>query len=408
MAAANRERRSGNIIPEVQMIVGRDRILTTHVGSLPRNDALSDLLMAQEEGKAFDSRRLAAEMDKAVRHVVEKQISAGIDIGNDGEQQRVGFQTYVPQRMSGFAGISKRRRGREFEEFPELLQYLMRRFPQQTKGQHAAPEAQADLQYRDLKPITEETARFNRIADELGAFSERFMTAASPGIISTTMLNAYYESHDAYLDAIAREMSKEYQAIHKAGLILQIDAPDLAMDRTMMYRDLSDAEFVKRCERHVAAINKGIAGVPRDRVRLHICYGNWEGPHIHDIPLEKILPALYTANVGALSIEFSNPRHAHEYAALKKHRLPPHMLLIPGVVETTSNFVEHPEVVARRIEEAVSVVGDRERVIAGTDCGFGTFTKREWVIEPVVWLKLRAIREGADIASQRLWGRKVA
>jgi 5-methyltetrahydropteroyltriglutamate--homocysteine methyltransferase len=408
MAAANRERRSGNIIPEVQMIVGRDRILTTHVGSLPRNDALSDLLMAQEEGKAFDSRRLAAEMDKAVRHVVEKQISAGIDIGNDGEQQRVGFQTYVPQRMSGFAGVSKRRRGREFEEFPELLQYLMRRFPQQTKGQHAAPEAQADLQYRDLKPITEETARFNRIADELGAFSERFMTAASPGIISTTMLNAYYESHDAYLDAIAREMSKEYQAIHKAGLILQIDAPDLAMDRTMMYRDLSDAEFVKRCERHVAAINKGIAGIPRDRVRLHICYGNWEGPHIHDIPLEKILPALYTANVGALSIEFSNPRHAHEYAALKKHKLPPHMLLIPGVVETTSNFVEHPEVVARRIEEAVSVVGDRERVIAGTDCGFGTFTKREWVIEPVVWLKLRAIREGADIASQRLWGRKVA
>ncbi len=390
------------------MIVSRERILTTHVGSLPRNETLSDLLMAQEEGKAFDPKMLAAEMDKAVRHVVEKQTSAGIDIGNDGEQQRVGFQTYVPQRMSGFAGISKRRRGREFEEFPELLQYLMRRFPQQTKGQHAAPEAQADLQYKDLKPITEETARFNRIADELGAFAERFMTAASPGIISTTMLNAYYDSHDSYLDAIAREMSKEYQAIHNAGLILQIDAPDLAMDRTMMYRDLSDADFVKRCERHVAAINKGIAGIPRERVRLHICYGNWEGPHIHDIPLEKILPALYTANVGALSIEFSNPRHAHEYAALKKHKLPSHMLLIPGVVETTSNFVEHHEVVARRIEEAVSAVGDRERVIAGTDCGFGTFTKREWVIEPVVWLKLRAIREGADIASRRLWGRKVA
>ena len=390
------------------MITSRDRILTTHVGSLPRNEALSDLLMAQEEGKTFDPKMLAAEMDKAVRHVVEKQMSAGIDIGNDGEQQRVGFQTYVPQRMTGFAGISKRRRGREFEEFPELLQYLMRRFPQQTKGQHAAPEAQAGIHYKDLKPIQEETGRFNLIADQLGAFSERFMTAASPGIISTTMLNAYYPSHDDYLDAIAREMGKEYQAIHKAGLVLQIDAPDLAMDRTMMYRDLSDAEFVKRCERHVAAINKGIAGIPRERVRLHICYGNWEGPHIHDIPLEKILPALYTAEVGALSIEFSNPRHAHEYAAFKKHKLPSHMLLIPGVVETTSNFVEHPEVVARRIEEAVSVIGDRERIVAGTDCGFGTFTKREWVIEPVVWLKLRAIREGADIASQRLWGRKVA
>jgi 5-methyltetrahydropteroyltriglutamate--homocysteine methyltransferase len=390
------------------MIFSRDRILTTHVGSLPRNETLSELLMAQEEAKPHDEQRLAAEMDKAVRHVVGKQVEAGIDVGNDGEQCRIGFQTYVPQRMSGFGGISKRRRGREFEEFPELLAYLMRRFPLQTKGQHAAPEAQSEINYHDLKPITEETARLNRIADELGAFSERFMTAASPGIISTTMLNAHYASHDAYLDAVAREMSKEYRAVHQAGLILQIDAPDLAMDRTMMYRDLSDSDFVKRCERHVAAINKGIEGIPRDRVRLHVCYGNWEGPHIHDIPLEKILPALYTANVGALTIEFSNPRHAHEYPALKKHKLPPHMLLIPGVIETTSNFVEHPEVVARRIEEAVAAVGDRERVIASSDCGFGTFTKREWVVEPVVWLKLKAIRQGADIASARLWGKKVA
>jgi 5-methyltetrahydropteroyltriglutamate--homocysteine methyltransferase len=390
------------------MIFSRDRILTTHVGSLPRNETLSDLLMAQEEAKPYDETRLAAEMDKAVRHVVAKQVEAGIDSGNDGEQCRIGFQTYVPQRMSGFGGISKRRRGREFEEFPELLAYLMRRFPQQTKGQHAAPEAQSEINYHDLKPITDETARLNRIAGELGAFSERFMTAASPGIISTTMLNAFYDSHDSYLDAIAREMSREYQAVHKAGLILQIDAPDLAMDRTMMYRDLSDSDFVKRCERHVAAINKGIEGIPRDRVRLHVCYGNWEGPHIHDIPLETILPALYTANVGALTIEFSNPRHAHEYSALKKHKLPPHMLLIPGVIESTSNFVEHPEVVARRIEEAVDAVGDRERVIASTDCGFGTFAKREWVVEPVVWLKLKAIRQGADIASARLWGKKVA
>jgi 5-methyltetrahydropteroyltriglutamate--homocysteine methyltransferase len=390
------------------MLLSRDRILTTHVGSLPRNEKLSDLLMAQEEGKDVDANLMAAEMEAAVRHVVRKQMEAGIDVGNDGEQQRVGFQTYVPQRMTGFAGVSKRRRGREFEEFPELLAYLMRRFPHQTKGQHSAPEAQADIKYKDLKPIQEETKRFIRIADELGAFAERFMTAPSPGIISTTMLNAYYKTHDDYLDAIAREMSKEYQAIHKAGLILQIDAPDLAMDRTMMYRDLSDAEFVQRCERHVAAINKGIEGIPRDRVRLHVCYGNWEGPHIHDIALEKILPALYQARVGALSIEFSNPRHAHEYAAFKKHPLPKDMILIPGVVETTSNFVEHPEVVARRIEEAVAAVGDRERVIAGTDCGFGTFTKREWVIEPVVWLKLKSIREGADIASARLWGRKVA
>jgi 5-methyltetrahydropteroyltriglutamate--homocysteine methyltransferase len=387
------------------MIFSRDRILTTHVGSLPRNEKLSDLLVRQEAGEKFDAKEMAAEMDKAVRHVVEKQASAGIDIGNDGEQQRVGFQTYVPQRMSGFGGVSKRRRGREFEEFPELVASLMRRFPHVSKQQNA-PECQKELKYLDIKPLESEIARFKTIA--AGKFAEQFMTAPSPGIISTTMLNAHYDSHDAYLDALAREMRNEYQAIHKAGLLLQIDAPDLAMDRTMMYRDLSDADFVKRVERHVAAINAGIDGIPRERVRLHICYGNWEGPHVHDVPLATILPALYQAKVGALSIEFSNPRHAHEYDALKKHPLPKDMLLIPGVVETTSNFVEHPEVVARRIEEAVRVVGERERVIASTDCGFGTFTNREWVIEPAVWLKLRSIRQGADIASSRLWGKKVA
>ena len=387
------------------MIFSRDRILTTHVGSLPRNEKLSDLLVRQEAGEKFDPKEMAAEMDKAVRHVVDKQASAGIDIGNDGEQQRVGFQTYVPQRMSGFGGVSKRRRGREFEEFPELVASLMRRFPHVSKQQNA-PECQKELKYLDIKPLESEIARFKTIA--AGKFAEQFMTAPSPGIISTTMLNAHYDSHDAYLDALAREMRNEYLAIHRAGLLLQIDAPDLAMDRTMMYRDLSDGDFVKRVERHVAAINAGIDGIPRERVRLHICYGNWEGPHIHDVPLATILPVLYQAKVGALSIEFSNPRHAHEYDALKKHPLPKDMLLIPGVVETTSNFVEHPEVVARRIEEAVRVVGERERVIASTDCGFGTFTNREWVIEPAVWLKLRSIRQGADIASSRLWGKKVA
>ncbi|MGB9315182.1 MAG: cobalamin-independent methionine synthase II family protein [Pseudolabrys sp.] len=386
------------------MIFSRDRILTTHVGSLPRNEKLSDLLVRQEAGEAFDAKEMTTEMDKAVHHVVEKQLAAGIDIGNDGEQQRVGFQTYVPQRMSGFAGISKRRRGREFEEFPELVASLMRRFPHVSKQQNA-PECQAELKYLDIKPIEKEIARFKKISD--GKFAEQFMTTPSPGIISSTMLDAFYGSQDKYLTAISREMKNEYHAIHKAGLLLQIDAPDLAMDRTMMYRDLTDAQFVKAVERHVQAINDGIDGIPRDRVRLHVCYGNWEGPHIHDVPLATILPALYQAKVGALSIEFSNPRHAHEYDTLKKHPIPKDMLLIPGVVETTSNFVEHPEVVARRIEDAVRAVGDRERVIASTDCGFGTFTNREWVIEPAVWLKLAAIQQGADIASARLWGKKV-
>ena len=387
------------------MITSRDRILTTHVGSLPRNEKLSDLLVRREASETFDAAEMTSEMDKAVSHVVEQQKKAGIDIGNDGEQQRVGFQTYVPQRMTGFAGVSKRRRGREFEEFPELVAMLMRRFPLVSKQQNA-PEAQAEIHYKNTKDIDGEIARFKAIAS--GAFSELFMTAASPGIISSTMLNAYYDSHEAYLNAIAREMSKEYQAIHQAGLVLQIDAPDLAMDRTMMHRDLSDRDFIKACELQVAAINKGIEGIPRERVRLHVCYGNWEGPHIYDVPLANILPALYQANVGALSIEFSNPRHAHEYAAFRQHPLPAHMLLIPGVIETTSNFVEHPQVVARRIEDAVTAVGERERVIASTDCGFGTFTNREWVIEPAVWLKLRALREGADLASARLWGKKTA
>jgi 5-methyltetrahydropteroyltriglutamate--homocysteine methyltransferase len=389
------------------MILSRDRILTTHVGSLPRNEKLSELLVRREAGESYDKTQFDAAMEQAVRHVVAKQKEAGIDIGNDGEQQRVGFQTYVPRRMSGFGGESKRRRGREFEEFPELAEYLTHRFPAVSKQQNA-PQAQGELHYHDTAQIEAEIARYKRVAADGKPFAEEFMTAPSPGIVASTMLNAYYDSNEAYLAALAREMSKEYLAIHQAGLVLQIDAPDLAMDRTMFYRDRTDAEFVKACELHVAMINKAIAGIPRARVRLHVCYGNWEGPHIHDVALEKILPALYRAEVGALSIEFANPRHAHEYAALKRVPFPEDMILLPGVVETTSNFVEHPQVVARRIEEAVAAIGDRERVIASADCGFGTFTRREWVIEPVVWLKLKSIRQGADIASARLWGKEAA
>jgi 5-methyltetrahydropteroyltriglutamate--homocysteine methyltransferase len=205
--------------------------------------------------------------------------------------------------------------------------------------------------------------------------------------------------------ALAREMRPEYLAIHEAGLILQIDAPDLAMERTMTFQDQSEAQFVKTCELHVAAINKALEGIPRDRVRLHCCWGNWEGPHIHDIGLAPILPVLYQTNAGALTIEFANPRHQHEYEAIRANSLPKDWLLIPGVIDTTTNFVEHPRVVARRIREAVQTVGDRERVIASTDCGFGTFAGREWVAAPIVWKKLASLRQGADIASAELWGR---
>lgn len=389
------------------MTLSHDRILVTHVGSLPRNEALSEMLIDREEGKTVDERKMADEMDRAVRHVIAKQVEAGIDIGNDGEQQRVGFQTYVPRRMSGFAGESKRRRGRDFEAFPALTEDMMRRFPKRSRMQNA-PEAQAELHYLDSSAITQEIDRFQKAAKDAGAFTEMFMTAPSPGIISSTMLNAYYDSQRSYVNALAREMRNEYQAIHRAGLLLQIDAPDLAMDRSMFYRDLSDEEFVKAAEMNVAALNSAIEGIPRDRVRLHCCWGNWNGPHVYDVRLELILPVLYQANVGALSIEFGNPRHQHEFEAIRRNQLPDHMLLLPGVVESNSNIVEHPEVVARRLQEAVAAVGDRERVIASADCGFGTFTNREYVIEPAVWLKLKALRQGADIASSRLWGRGAA
>jgi 5-methyltetrahydropteroyltriglutamate--homocysteine methyltransferase len=386
-----------------EMITSRERILTTHVGSLPRNNRLSDLLVSREEGKPVDAGELKKEMDVAVRQIVEKQAKAGVDIGNDGEQQRVGFQTYVPQRMSGFAGESKRRRGRDYEEFPELVEVLARRFPTRSRMQNA-PEAQADIHYLDTAAINEEIARLKQSVAATKAFRETFMTAPSPGIIASTMLNAFYPSNKDYLKALAREMRNEYMAIHRAGLILQIDAPDLAMDRAMFYRDLTDKEFVAAIETHIEALNEALEGIPSDRVRLHCCWGNWDGPHIYDVALETILSVLYKANVGALSIEMANPRHQHEIEAVRRNPLPPHMVLIPGAIDTTTNIVEHPQVVARRIQEAVATVGDRERVIAGTDCGFGTFTGREWVIEPAVWLKLESLRKGAEIASSRLWG----
>jgi 5-methyltetrahydropteroyltriglutamate--homocysteine methyltransferase len=385
------------------MLNSRDRILTTHVGSLPRNEVLTDLLIRREAGEAVPGPTMAAEMDRAVRSVVEAQSAAGIDIGNDGEQQRVGFQTYIPARMSGFGGQSKRKVGKDFQEVPELIEQFLRRFPKRAKISNA-PQAIAEVRYLDTKDLEDEIARFKRCASAAKpAFAELFATAPSPGIVATTMMNAYYDSHEAYLMALAREMRPEYLAIHEAGLILQIDAPDLAMERTMTFQDHTDAQFVKTCELHMAALNKSLEGIPRDRVRLHCCWGNWEGPHVHDIPLAPILPVLYQAHAGALTIEFANPRHQHEYEALRLNPLPKDWLLIPGVIDTTTNFVEHPQVVARRIREAVATVGERERVIASTDCGFGTFTGREWVAASIAWKKLAALREGADIASAELW-----
>jgi len=383
------------------MLQSTDRILTTHVGSLPRNDTLADLLIRQEAGHAIDRAALAREIESATKYVVEAQGKAGVDIGNDGEQSRVAFQTYVPRCLSGFGGESKRPQSRDQIEFPGYMRQIATRFPHTARLMNA-PAAISEVAYANGAPIRDDAARLKKLGY---GFRETFMTAPSPGVVATTMSNQYYASHEAYLTALAAALAQEYQAIHEAGHVLQIDAPDLAMERHRFFAHLDERAFLKQLELHVAAINAGIAGIPRDRVRLHVCWGNNDGPHIYDIAMAAILPELYRAEVGALSIEFANPRHQHEYAALRDHPLPPHMLLIPGVIDTTTNFIEHPLVVARRLREAVAAVGDKERVIASTDCGFGTFAGREYVAADVVWCKLATAAEGAHIASAALWGR---
>ena len=384
------------------MLASTDRILITHVGSLPRNETLSDLLIRQEAGEAIDAAELARQVEAATARVIADQVKAGVDIGNDGEQSRVGFQTYVPRCLCGFGGELKRPPARDQIEFPSYYRQMAARFPHSARVMNA-PAALSAVEYVNGVPIRDDAERLRKLGT---GFRETFMTAPSPGIVATTMINQHYDSHEAYLMALAAALAHEYRAIHEAGHVLQIDSPDLAMERHRFFGHLDEPAFLKQLELHVAAINAGIAGIPRDRVRLHVCWGNNDGPHIYDIAMTTILPELYRANVGALSIEFANPRHQHEYEALGANPLPPHMLLIPGVLDTTTNFVEHPQVVARRLLEAVQAVGDRERVIAGTDCGFGTFAGREYVAEEVVWLKLAAAAEGARIASDALWGRR--
>jgi 5-methyltetrahydropteroyltriglutamate--homocysteine methyltransferase len=385
-----------------------DRILTTHAGSIPRGEPLGAMLIDEEAGRPVDADALRSNVEARVAQVLEKQAQAGIDIVNDGEQGRVGFQTYVTQRMSGFGGVSQRRYGKEFIEYPQFTKRMIERLGKISKV-FDAPEAIAEIKYRTSAPIDAEIERLTRLAAAVKPrVTELFMNAPSPGIVATTMLNAHYSSHEAYLDAIARELRTEYLAVTGAGFLLQIDAPDLAMERVLLFQDLSDSEYAGLVEQHVAALNKALDGIPPDRVRLHVCWGNWEGPHIHDVAMEVILPALYQANVGALGLEFASPRRQHEAAALGRCKPPENLILIPGVIDPKSNIVEHPEVVAQRIEAVVAAVGDRERVIAGVDCGFGTFVGWEWVTEDVVWAKLATLRTGADIASGRLWGRKAA
>ena len=380
------------------------RILVTHVGSFPRPPRLRELLVRQERAEPVDEAELGREVDAAVGAVVGKQLDAGIDIGNDGEQPRVGFSTYVARRLRGFGGESRRPLARVMVDFPDYAALLESRRRSAAKISNA-PQAVAEVEYVDLSEAAKECDLFLRAtAARPRKFVERFMTAASPGIIATTLLNAHYDSHERYVFALAREMQKEYELIHARGLLLQLDCPDLAMERTRLFQHDSLDRFLKVVETHIEAINRATAKIPADRIRLHVCWGNYDGPHTSDVPLEAILPLLYRARVGALSLELANPRHQHEYKVIRRHPVPDAMLLLPGVIDSTTNFVEHPEVVADRISQAVDAVGEPTRVIASVDCGFGTFAGSELVAESVVWAKLRALKDGAAIASARLWG----
>ena len=385
------------------MLRSESRILTTHVGSLPRPPALRELLVRQDRGEPVDAAALEREIAAAVAGAITGQLEAGIDIGNNGEQPRAGFSTYVAGRMRGFGGTSRRELAQDLIDFPDYAELLARRRRDAARIADA-PQAIAEIEYADLTPAARECDQLIAETDgRLRRFAERFMTAASPGVIATILLSAHYASHEQYILALSREMRKEYELIHARGLVLQLDCPDLAMERARFFRRDSLDRFLQMVELHVEAINRAIAAIPPDRIRLHLCWGNYDGPHTHDVPLEAVLPIVTRARVGALSLPLANPRHQHEYRVLKQHRLPDSWLLLPGVIDSTTNYVEHPEVVADRICAAVDAVGDRTRVVAATDCGFGTFAGSEAVAHSVVWAKLAALSEGAILATRRLW-----
>jgi 5-methyltetrahydropteroyltriglutamate--homocysteine methyltransferase len=379
------------------------RILTTHVGSLPRQRELSDLLIAQEDGKQVDEKRLDELAAAGVQRSVANQIKSGVDVINDGEQPRVGFQTYVANRLTGFGGVTSREPFTDFATYPDFGDVWANRGMVMSKV-FDAPAADAEVSYTDLGPANREFDMFDAALGEVeGRYTEAFMTAACPGIVCTTMGNAYYDSHEAYVRAVGREMRKEYELIHQRGYLLQLDCPDLAMERHGQFQHDSLKEFQDAIAIHIDVINEACVNIPRERIRLHVCWGNYDGPHDCDVPLADILPVIRAANVGAFSIEFANPRHQHEYAALKANPLPDNVLVIPGVIDSTVNYIEHPEVICRRILEAVDAVGDKERVLAGADCGFGTFAGWEMVAGSVVWAKFAALAEGARMASAKLW-----
>jgi 5-methyltetrahydropteroyltriglutamate--homocysteine methyltransferase len=381
------------------------RILTTHAGSLPRPRPLIELFVRQSRREPVDAAALATAVEEATRTAVERQLEAGIDVGNDGEQSRESFLTYVQHRMSGFAGESERPIMRDITQYASFLTLKLPDFSRTMVNLMRAPKAVGPVRHTDCAPLERECASFARLATAGGSrFTETFMTAASPGIVAAAMLNVHYAADVDYLFALAEALRPEYEYIAAQGHVLQVDCPDLAMERHTSFADRPLPDFLAFVERNVAALNHALANVPPDRVRLHVCWGNYEGPHTHDVPLEDIVDRLYAARVGGLVLSMANPRHAHEHRVLARHPLPADWLLVAGVIDPTTNYVEHPEVVADRLELAARAVGDPRRVLAGTDCGFDTAAGLGEVAEEIVWEKLRALRAGADLATKQLLG----
>jgi len=380
------------------MRLSQERILTTHVGSLPRSQAVTDVLFARERAEVRDREADDATLTEAVREVVRRQVDIGLDIVSDGETSKISYATYVADRFSGFDGDTPREPGQDLVEFPGLLRKLAERG---ATAKYRRPRCVGAIAVKNTAPITADLANLKAAVTAAGAV-QGFMNAASPGVIALFQPNDYYRNQDEYLEALAAALQSEYEAIARAGILLQIDAPDLAMGRHTMYRDRSLVEFETLAARHIEVLNHALRNVPAEQSRMHVCWGNYEGPHHHDVPMERLLPIVLKAKPQGLLFEAANPRHAHEWTVFRETRIPEDKILIPGVLATTTNYIEHPQLVAERLERFAHIVG-RERVMAGTDCGFGTFAGFGPVEPDIAYLKLRALVEGAQLASRRLW-----
>ncbi len=380
------------------MIRSADRFLTTHTGSLPRPDDLIRMMYAKEEGVPVEREALAARVRAAVAEVVRKQVEAGIDLVNDGEMSKPSYATYVKDRLAGFGGTGNTFVYQDLAEFPNLAKRV---FGDPGRSRRKTPACNAPVQVRDPGAATADVDNLRAALAQAGR-TEAFMSAASPGVVSLFFRNDHYPSQEAYLFAIAEAMRQEYEAVADAGIVLQIDCPDLAMGRHIQYAGLSLAEFRKRAGMHVEALNHALAHIAPERLRMHLCWGNYEGPHHCDVPLADIIDIVFAARPSAISFEAANPRHGHEWTLFERVKLPAGKVLIPGVIESKSNFIEHPELIAQRIGRYAHLVG-RENVIAGSDCGYGTWVGQAAVDPDVVWAKLAALVEGARIASRQFW-----